>query len=242
LHPNNNKNIYNAYFESSFRYSNILTEEEYENISRHYEITYGKVLPSDKNAKILDIGCGTGHFLYYLKKRGYSNFLGIDISPEQVKFCKQNISEKTQLADAFEFLKDKQTVYDVIVAHDFLEHIPKSKTRLFLNFVYTSLTKTGLLLIRVPNMSNPFSLDSRYRDFTHQIGFTEKSLYQLLRTTGFRNIQISSTAIQIRSFRNRVRSLLVDLVHTCLRFLYYIQDFTVPKHLGKNLIVTCRKQ
>lgn len=241
MYPNNNKTIYDDYFEKNFRYSNILTEKEYENVSRHYENTYGKILPSDKNAKILDIGCGTGHFLYYLNKRGYKNFLGIDVSPQQIEFCKQNVSKNVQLADTFKFLKRKEPDYDVIVAHDFLEHIPKSETRLFLNLVYGSLRKRGLLLIRVPNMSNPFSLDSRYRDFTHEIGFTEKSLSQLLGSTGFGDIQISATTILIRSFRNRVRSLLVDLVHICLRFLYYIQDFTVPKNLGKNLVVICRK-
>jgi len=236
-----NKGKFEEYLQSSFKYSNILTKKEYEKVSGEYERLYAEALPADKNATILDVGCGAGHFLYYLKKRGHRNYLGIDISPQQVEFCIRNISEKVKLADAIEFLKDKKGVYSVIVAHDLLEHIPKQKTLAFLDLIYQSLNNKGIFIARVPNMSNPFSLDSRYRDFTHETGFTDKNLYQILWFAGFRDIQISSTKIQIRSFRNRVRSLLVNLVHEFIKFLYYIQDFSVPKHLGKNLTVICKK-
>lgn len=241
MFPRDNQRIYDEYFESGFKYSNILDKGEYENAYGEYDMLYGKVLPDSKDARILDVGCGTGHFLYYLNKKGYQDFLGIDISPQQVEFCKKNISEKVKLADAFRFLQDKEGVYDMVVAHDVLEHILKEKTFAFLDLAYQSLNDNGVFIVRVPNMSNPFSLDSRYRDFTHETGFTEKNLYQILWIAGFRNIQISSTKIRICSFRNRVRSLLVDLLHSWIRFLYYIQDFSVPNNLGKNLIVICRK-
>jgi len=241
VHPGDNRKIYDEYFESGFKYTNILTKKGYENACFEYDTVYGKVLPDDKKAEVLDVGCGTGHFLYYLNKKGYKNFLGLDISPQQVEFCKKNISENVKLADAFEFLKDKEGIYAVIAAHDILEHVPKDKTLSFVRLIYESLKNEGVFILRVPNMSNPFSLDSRYRDFTHETGFTEKNLYQILWIAGFRDIQISSTKIQIRSFRSRVRCLLVDLVHRLIKFLYYIQDFSVPKHLGKNLIVICKK-
>lgn len=189
----------------------------------------------------MDVGCGVGHFLYHLDRMGYDNFVGIDISREQVDFCEKNVSAKIKLADAFEFLQNEDEGYAAIVAHDFLEHLPKDKTMAFLELVYKALVDKGLFIIRVPNMSNPFSLDSRYRDFTHETGFTEKNLYQVLWIAGFRDIQIFSSKIQIRSFRNRVRSFLVRLFHTLIRFLYYIQDFSVPNNLGKNLIAICRK-
>ncbi|MBL0024752.1 MAG: class I SAM-dependent methyltransferase [Saprospiraceae bacterium] len=38
----------------------------------------------DKNSNILDIGCGTGSFLFHLKKLGFYNTYGIDISQEQI--------------------------------------------------------------------------------------------------------------------------------------------------------------
>jgi SAM-dependent methyltransferase len=46
-------------------------------ISRH--------LPQDREAKILDLACGHGAFLHYLRLAGYANCSGVDISPEQIE-------------------------------------------------------------------------------------------------------------------------------------------------------------
>jgi len=92
-------------------------------------------------------------------------------------------------------------------------------------------------------MSNPFSLDTRYSDFTHEIGFTAKSLYQVLWSGGFRDIRIlPSKIIPVRSVRNFARRILVNVLHKSIRFLYYIQDFTVPQNLDKNLVAVSTKK
>jgi 2-polyprenyl-3-methyl-5-hydroxy-6-metoxy-1,4-benzoquinol methylase len=143
MYSENDKSFHADYFESVFKYGNILNKGSYERQCREYEMVYGDVLPDDKNAKVLDVGCGIGHFLYYLKKRGYKNFCGIDISPQQVNFCKENISERVEVADAFDFLKVGREKYSVIVAHDVLEHIRKEKTLTLLRLIYDSLENGG---------------------------------------------------------------------------------------------------
>lgn len=235
--------LFEEYLSSSFKQANILTREQYEKASDGFELAYANFLPEDKNAAILDIGCGAGHFLYYLKKKGYSNFLGIDISSQQIEFCKKKVSGKVKLADALEFLKDKNRVYDVIVAHDILEHVPKDKTLCLIELIYNSLKKEGIFITRVPNMSNPFSLDSRYSDFSHETGFTAKSLYQVLWVGGFRDIRIlPSISIPVRSIRNFVRRILLNIFYKFIKFCYYVQGFTVPQNLDKNLMVISRKK
>jgi SAM-dependent methyltransferase len=52
------------------------------------------VLESDgtvikKDAKIIDIGCGTGRTLAIFRSWGYSNIYGIDNSEESIKLCEQ---------------------------------------------------------------------------------------------------------------------------------------------------------
>ena len=235
--------VFDEYFDSSFKHGNILTSEQYEKTAGDFDALYEAIVPQDRKASFLDIGCGAGHFLYYLAKKGYSNFLGIDLSIQQIDYCKKNISENVQHADAFEFLKNKVDFYDVITAHDVLEHIPKHSSIQFVQLVYSALKSKGISILRMPNMSNPFSLNSRYNDFTHEIGFTEKSLYQLLWLGGFRNIEIlPSKTITVRSFHNRVRKILVKALHGFIKFSYYIQDFTVPENLDKNLTVVARKE
>ena len=65
-----NKKLFSRYSNSIYAKSNLLTKEEYENNADDYEFHYGNFLPTDKGTPILDIGCGAGHFLYYLKKKG----------------------------------------------------------------------------------------------------------------------------------------------------------------------------
>jgi len=237
------RELFEEYFDSSFKKGNILTEKQYEKAACEFKRFYDGVMPQDKGAVILDIGCGAGHFLYYLKKEGFENFLGIDISVQQLEFCKKNISGKVELANGVDFLKDKSEVYDVIAAHDILEHLPKDKTILFIREVNKALKKEGIFLLRTPNMSNPFSIDSRYCDFTHEVGFTAKSLYQVLWVGGFRDITIFPPKnILVRSVRNFLRKGLVRMLHSFIRFIYYIQDFTVPDNLDKNLVAVARKK
>ncbi len=40
--------------------------------------------PADKNAAVLDLGCGHGTLLHFARQLGYRNALGVDGSPEQV--------------------------------------------------------------------------------------------------------------------------------------------------------------
>src|SRR5262245_34262370 len=44
-------------------------------ISRHF--------PADRNAAILELGCGYGALLYFAREAGYHNIRGIDGSPSQ---------------------------------------------------------------------------------------------------------------------------------------------------------------
>jgi len=51
--------------------------------------TYFKYLKLEPGMKILDIGCGNGHWLQYCKSRGVDG-LGLTISDTQVALCKKN--------------------------------------------------------------------------------------------------------------------------------------------------------
>jgi 2-polyprenyl-3-methyl-5-hydroxy-6-metoxy-1,4-benzoquinol methylase len=46
-------------------------------------------LPENREAKILDIGCGFGLFLSKIKELGYTNVSGVDIDVDAVNFCKE---------------------------------------------------------------------------------------------------------------------------------------------------------
>ncbi|MFQ5901664.1 MAG: class I SAM-dependent methyltransferase [Thermodesulfobacteriota bacterium] len=237
------RELQKKYFQSIFSKSNILSKEEFESTAVNYEKEYGGYLPKEKDAAILDIGCGAGHFLYFLEKKGYKNYFGIDISEEQVDFCKQNISGSVELFDAYEFLKDKDGVYDLIVANDFLEHTSKEKVIEILQLIHRSLKKSGKLIIKTPNMSNPFALDSRYKDFTHETGFTGKSLYQVLSVAGFSSIRIYPSSILFPStLKGIISRLTLKIFRVGFKKIFALQGYAVPEILSKNLIAVVIKE
>ncbi len=43
-----------------------------------------QILPADKGARLLDIGCGFGNLLYGMREAGYRNIQGIDMDGEAV--------------------------------------------------------------------------------------------------------------------------------------------------------------
>lgn len=236
------KSLFDDYFSSIFRHSNIFSSKEYQNSLSQFELNYQKFIPSLKKAKILDIGCGAGHFLYYLEKKDFTDFLGIDISPQQVSFCKENISHRVKEADAFEFLQGKENAYDAVVANDLLEHIPKGETIPFIKLVHTALKDKGIFLVRTPNMGNPFSLYSRYKDFTHEAGFTDRSLYQVLWTAGFRDIRILPYRnYPAGSLKRVLESGLARLAHFVITKLFQFQGFVAPQVLSSLLMGAARK-
>ncbi len=236
------KKLFDDYLETSYKKGNILSEGQLLKASEAFERDYEDLLPVDKQARILDLGCGIGDFLYHLRNKGYTNFYGVDISSQQVEYCRQHVSDRVELADGRNFLADKKGVYDLISAHDVMEHIPKQELLPYLELVRDALKVGGIFIMRVPNMSNPLGLDARYNDFTHEVGFTGKSIEQVLGISGFKQVaMLPPRKIPVRSLPNLIRLIMVRLSHRAVKFLYYMLDYTVPQNLDKNLVAVARK-
>lgn len=191
--------IYDKYISTRFGYIHKTDqiEREYKIYYRYFKKNYLKHLPKDKDARILDVGCGLGHFLYFLESEGYKNYLGIDISGECVSFCK-NRGFNVALYDAKAFFKQSNDSFDVIVMNDILEHLEKKEGIRLLTLARERLNENGKLILKVPNASNPIvGLSCRYADLSHEIAFTETSLRQMLRLCGYTNILIYPSDIYI---------------------------------------------
>jgi cyclopropane fatty-acyl-phospholipid synthase-like methyltransferase len=236
-----NDRLFSEYFKSIYSQSNTFSAEEYENSYNHYGLNFGKYLPATMDARILEIGCGGGHFLYYLKKKGYTNFLGIDLSDEAVDLCRERITAYVEKADAFSFLMNQENLYDAICSSDVIEHIQKEKILVFLTLVYKALKPSGVLLLRLPNMSNPFALNGRYRDFTHECGYTEKSIFQVLYLSGFRIINIKPDQFYGKSIKFYISEIITNLLFAVMKKLFWYQGFTAPEILSSRMVVVAVK-
>lgn len=166
-----------------------------------YAKRFDDYLPKNKDAKILDVGCGKANFCYYLKKKGYNNFIGIDISEESVRVGQVMFPEHIIKADAFAYLESRINEFDFIFMGNFLEHIEKKSIIKILDLCHRALKRGGKLIIIVPNQSNPTGVISRYSDFTHEVGFTARSLLQVLNFVGFRKTLIFPYSIDASELR-----------------------------------------
>jgi len=163
--------------------------------ARSYDRIYSRFLPESREACILDIGCGTGLFLCYLRQCGYKNYYGIDVSKENIGFVRQNITDKCEHVNVLEYLQSKEESFDVVVMNEVLEHISKENTIKLLELVHKALKANGLFLVLVPNMENPVTVYTRWHDFTHSTAFTRNSLKMVLRLGGFTDITIYPTIV-----------------------------------------------
>lgn len=83
-----------------------------------FEYSVARLGLDQSSATILDLGCGAGWFLSYLKERGVKA-RGLEVNPMAVRFCESrglNVSD-SRLAD------EPDGMYDVITMFDVLEHL-----------------------------------------------------------------------------------------------------------------------
>jgi ubiquinone/menaquinone biosynthesis C-methylase UbiE len=83
--------------------------------------------------KILDVGCGTGAFTFYLA-RGVENceFVGVDMDDLFLEKAKEKLDRNSTCSNCFEFLKGdalnlqfKEDYFDIVVSHTFLTNMQK---------------------------------------------------------------------------------------------------------------------
>ncbi len=202
---------------------------------------YGHCLPANKEARILEIGCGNGGFVYWLQCLGYKNVHGIDISPEQVEVA-GNVGIKNIIhADLREFLPGREKTYDVIFARDVIEHFRKEEVLDTLRMIHKSLKAGGIFTAQTPNGVSPFSGRHRYKDFTHELIFTVDSFSQILKTSGFGDAGFYSAPPVPKGPVSIIRFSLWKIIETALRFYMAVETGSFSGVFTQNLIAVAKK-
>jgi SAM-dependent methyltransferase len=81
-----------------------------------------QVLARYETPKILDIGCGTGLNLEYLRQQHYTDVVGLDFSAEAMRFCQsRHLPSLIQGDGTLPPLRSQS--FDVIMALDLIEHL-----------------------------------------------------------------------------------------------------------------------
>jgi SAM-dependent methyltransferase len=103
-------------------------------------------LPLTRKKRIVDVGCGTGFLLYFLKEAGFENVLGVEPHIEKdLEYSNGLTIKKSQVLD----LSEEQ---DVFMFHHSFEHLPNPIETL--EAVHALTPADGVCMIRVPLVSS----------------------------------------------------------------------------------------
>lgn len=117
--------------------------------------------PSD--AKVLEIGFGNGKFLTYARTLGWS-VVGVEANEQLVGFAESQEFDVYH-ANNLSFFEPDQ--FDLIVAFDVLEHLPKDELIGWFFEINRILKEDGCFIARFPNGDSPLGLLHQNGDVTH---------------------------------------------------------------------------
>nr|WKN40031.1 class I SAM-dependent methyltransferase [Tunicatimonas sp. TK19036] len=164
--------------------------------------------PSDKNANILEIGCGYGRYLSVLTKLGYTQTYGIDISEEQIRYAQQHLGlTNVEKADALNFLTTHAERYHVVMLLDVVEHLTVDYAVELLTLVREYLHPEGRLIIQVPNAMAPMT-PNYHGDITHTKLYSTRTMGQLLMMSGFQQFNHYELPPIPHGLKSKMRALL----------------------------------
>ncbi len=202
------------------------SDNEYELYYKRYRKSLRHILPGEKSASILDVACGTGHFLYLLKRQGYTNYHGIDVSGTQINAARNRGILEVEEADLFDYLPKYTNRYDMIIAFNVIEHLTKNEVMAFLDMLYGSLKPGGKILIHTDNAATLFASAWRYIDFTHEVGFTPSSLTHVFKVCRFTDVMVFGDEPVAYDFKSFGRKMLWMLISKMLMAYLFIETGT----------------
>lgn len=151
---------------------------------RRFLQRYGRFLPADRAAPILDVGCGTGGVLEALDSAGHTRVEGVDLSSSQIQAARARGLISVTLAPAVDYLKERRGRYALITVFSVLEHQTRSELFDLLDAIRDALIPGGSLIAVVPNAKGLFGAHVRFADITHELSFSPSSVSQVCSVTG----------------------------------------------------------
>ena len=158
-------------------YQELQEKQQYYRTNRTEHRRTLKYINTD--AKVLEIGTGTGFFLELLKEKT-SNCVGLELNTKAVEVARSNgFDVHKELIE--EHAETHSNIYDVVCSYQVLEHVAGVKS--YIENSVKVLKKGGIMIIGVPN-NNPFM--HRYDKFDtmnmppHHVGLWDKKAFESL--------------------------------------------------------------
>lgn len=173
---------YDKYYSTTQKYL-YMYSDKHGGVSEEEAKKYNKQIDRiekyvNKDANILEIGCGKGGLLMNLKKRGFNNLCGLDVSSFHKNILIENNID--YISSSFFDIHKIDKKFDCIISSEVIEHIYDLKS--LVNNIYNILNDNGIIYIDVPNSSeysSHFIKPFHYFDIEHINHFDINSISNL---------------------------------------------------------------
>lgn len=150
----------------------------------------------EEGSTVLDIGCGSGKFLNYLKEKKKCECTGLELNESAINHAVQRgLNVKKEFVQ--QHAEDINNRYDVVCAFQVLEHIADAGS--FLEGAIKCLKPNGKLIICVPNNNPWFYQYDQFHTLNlpphHMNMWNEESLTRLAAYYGFDKVEIKEEPV-----------------------------------------------
>ncbi len=200
------------------------------------------VEPSDGD-KILDLGCGTGYYLFLLSNLPVKlNLTGVDNDDKALREAKSFLSRKIRfiLSDSHR-LPFRDSTFDKVVASEVLEHLEDDQKAL--KEIFRILKHQGILVISTPSICYPFLWDPINWILQHFFGMhIEKGFFSGIWNQHIRLYELGDLERKFKEAGFKVETG-KELTYWCLPFNHYIvnlvarllYDIKISSHIADSL-------
>lgn len=166
---------------------------------------YNEILDSfekyRKNGRLLDVGCGIGHFLGIAKARGWEVY-GTEYATEAIQICRgKGITMHEGAIDPKNYQPE---FFDIIVSIEVIEHINTPRVEIG-NFKKV-LIAGGILYFTTPNFNSltRLILKSKWDNIAypdHLSYYTPSSIQRILEEFEFKKLNLQTTGVSLTHIR-----------------------------------------
>jgi O-antigen chain-terminating methyltransferase len=159
-------------------------------LEQQYRV-YLPLLPKISNARVLDIGCGAGEFLNFLKTHDVPA-IGIDLDAHEVERANERGLTAVH-SEATEYLAQSDERFAAISLFQVIEHVPPTEVRPLIEACAKALAPGGALLVETINLRNPNAVNGFYTDPTHQVPLSDNYLSFVFQWSQLENVEFIYT-------------------------------------------------
>ncbi len=139
------------------------------------------------NARLLEVGCGSGHLLRQAAERGY-DVTGVEYSPFACERARQTLGGRGRVFEGeIDVLREESSAYDVCILCDVIEHVRNPGE--FLQHAARLLRPGGIVLVVTPSRDSwsARAMGARWMEYKpeHLFYFNSSTISRQLVNAGF---------------------------------------------------------